>query len=208
MQERDKLTTKEAMKELNIKSVASMCRLAKTHNLTKFKQHKQAYYLIDEIMKLKTARTLVPNTTTAAPRRTRLARLSKEERKAKKEELAMQQQTTPPPQKPPNNKDKSIIALQKSLEKCGLYEECDAVLIQSYVDNEFLIKLACEGLSGGVCTYDERGEEVISASLKAYDLLMKHKISLAKALGIGASNRKGVGKPQEQIDAFSEFLDG
>lgn len=200
----DLLSKAEAMGILGIKSAETMSRIAKRHGISAIKEWKSAFYPKDEILKLKESRE--KDRTSKKPN-ANFKEKKREELILKKTELALMPTRKTPEAKNPINAN--MQALIKELKNNGTYEACDKSLIYSYCENEARLIAAAEQMGENFITYDHNGNEKPSALFKVCKDLLCIQSNLAKALGLGAGNRKGLEISEIiEVDEMDKLLNG
>lgn len=212
----DLLSKAEAMGILGIKSAETMSRIVKRHGVSTIKEWKNVFYQKDEILKLKESRekdrtSKKPNANfrdKKSEKRTEL--ITKNE--AKKAETA--QAANLPVAASGTRADEASLkermnAVVKELKEIGLYEICDKSLIYSYCLTEIKLDEVAAQMRENFTTYDDKGNEKPHPLTKIYTDFLAAKLNLAKALGLGAGNRKGL-KISEiiEVDEMDKLLNG
>ena len=211
----DFISKSEAMDILGIKSPISMSRLAKQHNLSTIRDWKNIFYYKDEILKLKAHRDNNKNTKPNAnfrakksEKRTELI-TKNEAKKAGKPQTANLPVAASYAMKNEANLKERMSAVVKELKEIGLYEICDKSLIYSYCLTELKLDEIAAQMKENFTTYDDKGNEKPHPLTKIYTDFLTAKLNLAKALGLGAGNRKGL-KISEiiEVDEMDKLLNG
>ncbi|WP_170019201.1 hypothetical protein [Campylobacter sp. RM16190] len=202
-----KIPKQEAMSLLGIGSSETMSRLAKKHNLSTIKKWKNVFYYESEILTLKDKRekervSKKPN-----------ANFKEKKEKIRNEKIAeTKTKTALIPLKEANmdvNLKAKKHAVIKELKEIGLYEYCDLSVVYAYCVNDIKLDRVIEQMGDNFTTYDHNGNEIPHPLIKVYYTLTGVKRDLARALGLGAGNRKGL-KISEMIelDEMDKLLDG
>lgn len=184
------ISTTQAMELLGITSQAAMSK--KTRGIRKEKRGRQTYYYksdIDVLLTIKERKAKDPQIALTNEREISTNSLSPTEIKAHSE---------------------LCTSLRIALVEAGLgLEFIDDSLISAYAYNQVLLARIGTDLQAGYISYDADGNEQVAAHFRAYDMALKNQLALAKALGIGAGNRKGLGAmAKTAYDEMSELLGG
>ncbi len=212
----DLLSKAEAMDVLGIKSAETMSRIAKRHGVSTIKEWKNVFYPNDEILELKDRRekdraSKKPNANFRAKKSEKRTDLiaKNEAKKAKKPQAANLPVAASGIRADEANLKERMSAVVKELKEIGLYEICDKSLIYSYCLTELKLDEIAAQMKENFTTYDDKGNEKPHPLTKIYTDFLTAKLNLAKALGLGAGNRKGL-KISEiiEIDEMDKLLNG
>lgn len=212
----DLLSKAEAMDILGIKSAETMSRIVKRHGISTIKEWKSVFYSKDEILELKDRRekdraSKKPNANFRAKKSEKRTELiaKNEAKKADKPQTANLPVTASDAMANESSLKERMSAVVKELKEIGLYEICDKSLIYSYCLTELKLDEIAAQMKENFTTYDDKGNEKPHPLTKIYTDFLTAKLNLAKALGLGAGNRKGL-KISEiiEIDEMEKLLNG
>lgn len=212
----DLLSKAEAMDILGIKSAETMSRIAKRHGVSTIKEWKNVFYPKDKILELKDRRekdraSKKPNANFRAKKSEKRTELivKNEAKKADKPQTANLPVTASDAMANESSLKERMSAVVKELKEIGLYEICDKSLIYSYCLTELKLDEIAAQMKENFTTYDDKGNEKPHPLTKIYTDFLTAKLNLAKALGLGAGNRKGL-KISEiiEIDEMEKLLNG
>ena len=206
------LSSSESMQTLGVKTHSAMWKIAKKFKLKTKKDGKNIFYRENEILSVKAERENGGNNQNSknAKDEKRTELIAKNE--AKKAEMA--QAVNLPVAASDTGAGEAKLkermnAVIKELKEIGLYEICDKSLIYSYCLTEIKLDEVAAQMRENFTTYDDKGNEKPHPLTKIYADFLAAKLNLAKALGLGAGNRKGL-KISEiiEIDEMEKLLNG